>query len=126
MLQGGHIERSLRMGQHSQRVTVSSFIILLEYSYPCQGHANLLELTRDITCARTHILALTLHRTDSLNPWTHFDFVEVEVLPMTLLDAIYSNRGDLDVNPVPSLFALTPETQETPNDARLVITGFLR
>ena len=40
MLQGGHIERSLRMGQHSQRVTVSSLIILLEYSYPRQGHTD--------------------------------------------------------------------------------------
>lgn len=61
---------------------------------------NMLELTRDITRAQTHILALTLRRTDSSNPRTYYDLVEVEVVPMTLLDAIYSNRGDLNMNPV--------------------------
>lgn len=59
----------------------------------------MLELTRDITHAQTHILALTLRRTDSSNPRTYYDLVEVEVVPMTLLDAIYSNRGDLSVSP---------------------------
>ena len=30
------------------------------------------------------------------------------------------------VRDFPSLFALTAETEEAPNDARLVMTGFLR
>lgn len=72
---------------------------------------NLLELTQDITRAQEHILALTLRRTDSSNPRTYYDLVEVDVLPMTLLDSIYSNRGDLDMNPVSPRLVLKQDAE---------------
>jgi len=73
---------------------------------------NLLELAQDITRAQTHILALTLRRTDSSNPWTYYDLVAVEVLPMTLLDSIYFHRDDLNMNPVSPRMALSRTQSE--------------
>lgn len=91
------------MGQDPQRVVARLdryFTVLIFARDTLTVTAwNMLELTRDITHAQTHILALTLRRTDSSNPRTYYDLVEVEVVPMTLLDAIYSNRGDLSVSP---------------------------
>jgi hypothetical protein len=62
---------------------------------------NLLELTRDITRAQTHFLALTLRRTESSNPRTLYSLVDAEVLQWSILEAIYSNRGNYsDLSPV--------------------------
>jgi len=80
---------------------------------------NMLELTRDITRAQTHILALTLRRTDSSNPRTYYDLVEVEVVPMTLLDAIYSNRADLNMNPVSPRTVLEQDAERRKPDGAL-------
>jgi len=80
---------------------------------------NLLELTQDITRAQTHILALTLRRTDSSNPRTYYDLVEVEVLPMTLLDSIYFHRGDLSMNPVSPRMALEQDAERRKHDDSL-------
>lgn len=80
---------------------------------------NLLELIRDITRAQTHILALTLRRTDSSNPRTYYDLVEVEVLPMTLLDSIYSNRADLNMNPLSPRMLLEQDAERRKHDDSL-------
>ena len=72
---------------------------------------NLLELTKDITRAQEYILAMTLRRTDSSNPRTYYDLVEVDVLPMTLLDSIYANRGDLNMNPVSPRLVLKQDAE---------------
>ena len=80
---------------------------------------NLLKLTQDITRAQTHVLALTLRRTDSSNPRTYYDLVEVEVLPMTLLDSIYSNRGDLNMNPVSPRLVLKQHSERRKHDGGL-------
>ncbi|KDR83166.1 hypothetical protein GALMADRAFT_239000 [Galerina marginata CBS 339.88] len=80
---------------------------------------NLLELTRDITRAQTHILALTLRRTDSSNPRTYYDLVGVEVVPMTVIDAIYSNRGDLNMNPVSPRTVLEDDAKRRKPDGAL-------
>jgi len=80
---------------------------------------NLLELAQDITRAQTHILALTLRRTESSNPRTYYDLVEVEVLPMTLLDSIYSNRSDLNMNPVSPRLMLKQDVERRKHDGGL-------
>jgi hypothetical protein len=80
---------------------------------------NLLELTRDITRAKTHILALTLRRTDSSNPRTYYDLVEVEVLPMTLLDSIYSNRSEINMNPASPRMVLEQDAERRKHDGSL-------
>ena len=79
----------------------------------------MLELTQDITRAQTHILALALRRTDSSNPRTYYDLVEVEVLPMTLSDSVYSNRGDLNMNPVSPRLVLEKDAERRKSDGCL-------
>ncbi|KAF9466837.1 hypothetical protein BDZ94DRAFT_1212419 [Collybia nuda] len=56
---------------------------------------NLLELTRDISRARSHFLALTLRRTESSNPRTLYSLVQAEVIPWPVMDEVYANRGYL-------------------------------
>ena len=115
--QGRHIERFIRMGQHSQRVTLPHDRILMTLTSTRDTLTvsawNLLELNQDITRAQEHILAPALRRTDSSNPRTYYDLIEVEVLPMTLLDSIYSNRGDLNMNPVSPRLVLQSEGSTT-------------
>jgi len=77
---------------------------------------NLLELNQDITRAQTHILALTLRRTESSNPRTYYDLVEVEVVPMTVLDSIYSNRSDLNMNSVSPRLMLKKDAERRKDD----------
>ena len=106
------------MGQRSQRVTLTSTRDTLTVSA-----WNLLELTQDITRAQTHVLSLTLRRTDSSNPRTYYDLVEVEVLPMTLLDSIYFHRGDLNTNPVSPRMALEQDVERRKHDDSLGCHG---
>jgi hypothetical protein len=54
---------------------------------------NLLKLRKDISRARSHFLALTLRRTESSNPRTLYTLIEAEVIPWSVMDAAYANRG---------------------------------
>ncbi|KAG6849032.1 hypothetical protein H0H93_011877 [Arthromyces matolae] len=56
---------------------------------------NLLGLIKDISRAKTHILALTLRRTTSMNPRTLYDLVDAEVIPMTVMDELYADRRSM-------------------------------
>ena len=62
---------------------------------------------------------MTLRLTDSSNPRTYYDLVEVDVLPMSLLDSIYSNRGDLNMNPVSPRLVLKQYEERRKNDDSL-------
>ncbi|KAG6849033.1 hypothetical protein H0H93_011878 [Arthromyces matolae] len=62
---------------------------------------NLLDLLKDISRAKTHVLALTLRRTTSMNPRTLYELVDAEVLPMTFMDEFFANQRLLsDSSPV--------------------------
>ena len=62
---------------------------------------HLLELTKDISRARTHFLARTLRRTASSNPRTLYSLIDAEALPFSMLEAVYANRVQLsDSSPV--------------------------
>lgn len=62
---------------------------------------NLLELTRDITRAKTHFLALTLRRTESSDPRTLYSLVDAEVLQWSVLETAFANRANFsDLSPV--------------------------
>lgn len=53
---------------------------------------HLLELTKDISRAKTHCLVLTLRHTDSPNPRAIYSLIDAEVLPLSILEATYENR----------------------------------
>jgi len=53
---------------------------------------HLLELTKDISRAKTHCLVLTLRHTDSPNPRAIYSLIDAEVLPLSTLEATYENR----------------------------------
>ena len=80
---------------------------------------NLLKLTQDITRAQSHILALSLRHMGSSNPRTYYDLVEVEVLPMTLSDSVYSNHGDLNMNSVSPRLVLEQDAERRKGDGCL-------
>ena len=62
---------------------------------------RLLELTKDISRARTHFLILTLRRTASSNPRALYSLVDAEVLPWSVLEAAYANRVNVsDLSPL--------------------------
>lgn len=54
---------------------------------------HLLGPTEDITGDKTHFLALTLRRTESSIPRTHYSLLGAEVLPWSALEAVHANRG---------------------------------
>jgi len=81
---------------------------------------NVLGLTRDISRAKTHFLALTLRRTDSSNPRTYYSLIEAEVLPWTVLEAIYANRGNFtDLSPVSPRAMLEQDAERRKPDGAL-------
>jgi hypothetical protein len=62
---------------------------------------HLLELTKDITRAKTHFLLLTLRRSTSSNPRALYSLIEAAVLPFSVLEDTFSNRGRFeDSSPV--------------------------
>ena len=81
---------------------------------------HLLELTKDITRARTHFLILTLRRTASSNPRTLFSLVDAEVLPWSVLEAAYANRANaLDLSPASPKAMLAMDEEGRKRDGAL-------
>ncbi|KIM78987.1 hypothetical protein PILCRDRAFT_823849 [Piloderma croceum F 1598] len=81
---------------------------------------HLLELTKDISRARTHFLTLTLRRTASSNPRTLYSLVDAEVLPFSMLEAVYANRASLsDLTPVSPRAMLDQDEAERKREGAL-------
>lgn len=74
---------------------------------------NLLDLTRDISRAQSHFLALTLRRTESSNPRTLYSLIEAEVIPWSVMDEVYANRGNFaDSSPASPRAILDNDAQQ--------------
>ncbi|KAI0062435.1 hypothetical protein BV25DRAFT_1855702 [Artomyces pyxidatus] len=81
---------------------------------------TLLDLTKDISRAKTHFLAMTLRRTRSRNPRNMYRLIEVEVLPLQALQDAFSNRAHLgDMMPVNPIAMLEKDAQERMADGGL-------
>lgn len=78
---------------------------------------RLLELTKDISRARTHFLILTLRRTASSNPRALYSLVDAEVLPWSVLEAAYANRVNVsDLSPLSPKLMLEKDEEERKRD----------
>jgi hypothetical protein len=81
---------------------------------------HLLDLTRDISRAQTHLLALTLRRTDSSNPRTMYNLIETEVVPWDFVDQVFSKLGNFtDSSPVSPRRMLAQNAEERKRDGAL-------
>lgn len=81
---------------------------------------NLLELTRDISRAQSHFLALTLHRTESSNPRTLYSLVQAQVIPWSIMGDMYANRGNLaDSSPMSPRAILDNDAQQRKREGGL-------
>jgi hypothetical protein len=81
---------------------------------------NLLDLTADITRAKTHFLLVTLRRTTSTNPRAIYSLVDAAVLPFSLLEDLYSNRGTFeDSSPVSPKAMLAMDEERRKHDGAL-------
>ena len=81
---------------------------------------RLLELTKDISRARTHFLILTLRRTASSNPRALYSLVDAEVLPWSVLEAAYANRVNVsDLSPLSPKLMLEKDEEERKRDGGL-------
>jgi len=81
---------------------------------------HLLELTKDISRAQTHFLALTLRRTTSSNPRTLYSLVDAEVIPWSYLEAVWANRANFaDSSPASAKSMLTMDEAARKRDGAL-------
>lgn len=51
-----------------------------------------MELTKDISRAKTHFMAVTLRRTPSHNPRTFYTLIDYEIIPLSWIEEAWSNR----------------------------------
>jgi hypothetical protein len=81
---------------------------------------HMLDLTRDITRAKTHFLLLTLRRTASSDPRALYSLIDVAVLPLSVLEDSYSHLGRLgDESPVSPTAMLAENEKERQREGAL-------
>ena len=80
----------------------------------------LLDLTKDITRAKTHFLLLTLRRSTSSNPRTLYSLIDAAVLPLSVLEDAFSGLGRFeDMSPVSPKAMLAMDEEGRKRDGAL-------